>query len=208
MPTIDPSIVPKTALRRAATSVMRLGLENSSNCHPARSLHEGGVLRPLHERVFVAKLRFAGRLLLVSLFTGCTGSEPAGPFDAERCAAGDVRQAADYTSLYSFAGAPDGERPLAGLIVDGEFYGTTSFGGFENKCPNGCGTVFKLSAQGRERVVHLFKGPRRSEPARGADRAEWRTLRSDVLRRKGRVFGRLRCGVYDRARARAAHLFV
>ncbi|MGA7283307.1 MAG: choice-of-anchor tandem repeat GloVer-containing protein [Candidatus Cybelea sp.] len=106
----------------------------------------------------MAKRRFPGGFLLVSLLTGCGASHPAGPFDASAARAGDVRQAGYYTSLYSFAGAPDGERPLAGLIVDGEFYGTTSLGGYKNKCHNGCGTVFKLSAQGRERVVHLFKG--------------------------------------------------
>ncbi len=44
--------------------------------------------------------------------------------------------------LYSFIGAPDGERPQGGLIIDGagNLYGTTSSGG-----DSGCGTVFKLA---------------------------------------------------------------
>ena len=69
-----------------------------------------------------------------------------------------TKQAAKYTSLFSFAGPPDGEKPVASLILDGEFYGTTSLGGYKNKCGDGCGTVFMMSAQGRERVVYRFKG--------------------------------------------------
>ncbi len=69
-----------------------------------------------------------------------------------------TRQAASYTSLYSFAGSPDGAQPVASLILDGEFYGSTSLGGDKKKCNNGCGTVFRISAQGSENVVYRFKG--------------------------------------------------
>jgi uncharacterized repeat protein (TIGR03803 family) len=55
------------------------------------------------------------------------------------------------TVLYSFAGAPDGASPEAGLVRDkaGNFYGTTYHGG-TGKCRHigvglGCGTVFRLS---------------------------------------------------------------
>jgi uncharacterized repeat protein (TIGR03803 family) len=64
------------------------------------------------------------------------------------------------TLLHSFAGAPDGAYPMAGLVQDaaGNFYGTTLQGG-SGACPyGGCGTVFKLDAAGRETVLYSFSG--------------------------------------------------
>lgn len=56
------------------------------------------------------------------------------------------------TVLYSFAGAPDGAGPEAGLIFhDGSFYGTTYQGGASND-----GTVFKLTKEGQETVLYSF----------------------------------------------------
>jgi len=48
------------------------------------------------------------------------------------------------TSLYSFSGTNDGSTPDAGLVQgsDGNFYGTTAFGGTNN-----AGTVFRLTIQ-------------------------------------------------------------
>jgi len=60
------------------------------------------------------------------------------------------------TILYSFTGAPrDGSFPEAGLLQgqDGNFYGTTGFGGANN-----LGTVFKLTPGGVETVLHSFAG--------------------------------------------------
>ncbi len=52
-----------------------------------------------------------------------------------------------FRTLYEFGGPPDGEYPLARVIVgpDGALYGTTSQGG-AGSClgQQGCGTVFKL----------------------------------------------------------------
>jgi uncharacterized repeat protein (TIGR03803 family) len=52
-----------------------------------------------------------------------------------------------FTTLYEFGGPPDGEYPLARVIVgpDGALYGTTSQGG-AGSClgQQGCGIVFKL----------------------------------------------------------------
>ncbi len=68
------------------------------------------------------------------------------------------------TVLYSFCSRPnctDGSSPIAQLIIDkrGNLYGTTYFGG-TGSCPQagggGCGTVFKLSANGKETVLHSF----------------------------------------------------
>ena len=66
------------------------------------------------------------------------------------CAAGTA------TILYSFGSGPtDGTNPAAGLIMDsaGNLYGATNGGG-----ANGFGTVFKISADGAETVLHSFAG--------------------------------------------------
>jgi uncharacterized repeat protein (TIGR03803 family) len=62
------------------------------------------------------------------------------------------------TVLYRFKG-PDGNGP-DGVVRDaaGNLYGATSFGG--SGCPGqqGCGTVFKLDASGKQTVLHRFGG--------------------------------------------------
>jgi uncharacterized repeat protein (TIGR03803 family) len=61
--------------------------------------------------------------------------------------------------VYAFRGesAGDGALPLAGLVrVHGELYGTTSTGGAQASCP--CGTVFRVSQNGSEAVIHSFTG--------------------------------------------------
>jgi uncharacterized repeat protein (TIGR03803 family) len=69
-----------------------------------------------------------------------------------------------YTVLHAFSG-PDGAYPVAGVIldVDGNLYGTTSFGG-TGSCIKfrtsitGCGVVFKLDRKGKLTVLHNFTG--------------------------------------------------
>lgn len=80
------------------------------------------------------------------------------------CACGTVFKitpAGALTTLYEFTG-PDGfgPAPLAGLIrgSDGNFYGTTVQGGSGNACLDGCGTVFKITPQGRLTTLHNFTG--------------------------------------------------
>ena len=61
------------------------------------------------------------------------------------------------TTLHNFAGPPnDGAAPSAGLVqgTDGNFYGTTTTGGADNK-----GTVFKITPSGTVTVLHSFAGP-------------------------------------------------
>jgi len=62
------------------------------------------------------------------------------------------------TVRYSFAGAPDGTVPQAGLLRDkaGNLYGTTFSGGSTNAGPQNAGTVFKLDSSGDETVLHSF----------------------------------------------------
>jgi len=69
------------------------------------------------------------------------------------------------TTLYSFCSksdCADGYQPYAGLIqgTDGDFYGTTTFGGASSACsevsPPGCGTVFKITPAGKLTTLHHF----------------------------------------------------
>ncbi|MGH6890118.1 MAG: choice-of-anchor tandem repeat GloVer-containing protein [Rhizomicrobium sp.] len=67
------------------------------------------------------------------------------------------------TVLYDFCAkryvCADGASPLGGLITDqsGNFYGTTEGGG-SRRCDSGCGTIFELTPDGTETVLHAFKG--------------------------------------------------
>ena len=63
--------------------------------------------------------------------------------------------------VYSFcANLPcaDGRSPYAALVQasDGNFYGTTSAGGSNQLCDNGCGTIFKITPSGTLTTVHNF----------------------------------------------------
>jgi uncharacterized repeat protein (TIGR03803 family) len=61
--------------------------------------------------------------------------------------------------LYRFAGAPDGAYPRAPLTTlgsSGAFVGTTYSGG--SGCSGSCGTIFKISPDGSERVIYSFLG--------------------------------------------------
>jgi uncharacterized repeat protein (TIGR03803 family) len=76
----------------------------------------------------------------------------------ERTASGQL------TTLYSFEGQGDGGRPASTLILgtDGNFYGTTEYGG-DMRCTVvtgevGCGVVFRLTPSGQETPLHVFKG--------------------------------------------------
>lgn len=60
-----------------------------------------------------------------------------------------------FSVLYAFTGGKDGANPKAGPILDGagNLYGTTALGGTSNN-----GTVFEISAQSGETVLHSFAG--------------------------------------------------
>jgi len=63
--------------------------------------------------------------------------------------------------LYSFAGPPDGALPTGSLLnVNGTLYGTTSSGGDQGciSSSSSCGTVFRITTAGKERVLYRFAG--------------------------------------------------
>lgn len=62
--------------------------------------------------------------------------------------------------LYSFRGGPrDGSGPAAPLVkVNGTLYGTTQSGGKYCR-QGGCGTVFSITPDGKEQILHNFGGP-------------------------------------------------
>jgi uncharacterized repeat protein (TIGR03803 family) len=68
------------------------------------------------------------------------------------------------TTLYSFcsiSGCMDGELPQAGLVqaANGDFYGTTYFGGASTYCPSvfvTCGTVFRITPSGTFKTLYSF----------------------------------------------------
>jgi uncharacterized repeat protein (TIGR03803 family) len=60
-------------------------------------------------------------------------------------------------SFGTYGSSPDGQFPFSTLLMThGVLYGTTSAGG-SNSCSNqGCGTVFSLTLDGTERILHNF----------------------------------------------------
>ncbi|HVU21311.1 MAG TPA: choice-of-anchor tandem repeat GloVer-containing protein [Rhizomicrobium sp.] len=66
------------------------------------------------------------------------------------------------TTIYSFQGGEDGGGPSGGLLIDdaGNLFGTTKYDGAPGAClgGGGCGTVFKLAANGTKTVLYNFTG--------------------------------------------------
>jgi uncharacterized repeat protein (TIGR03803 family) len=62
------------------------------------------------------------------------------------------------TVLHNFTGGTDGEYPYAGVVLGpgGNLFGATTLGGTGNCYLKGCGTVFKIDANGTETVFHSF----------------------------------------------------
>ena len=59
--------------------------------------------------------------------------------------------------IHTFGASGDGCRPLGSLAaINGVLYGVTAYGIGRRACD--CGTVFKLSTDGTERIIYRFKG--------------------------------------------------
>ena len=70
---------------------------------------------------------------------------------------------ATLTTIYSFCSqtnCTDGSQPDAALVQgsDGNFYGTTQYGGANCKSYSGCGTIFELTPVGKLTTLHTFDG--------------------------------------------------
>jgi uncharacterized repeat protein (TIGR03803 family) len=69
----------------------------------------------------------------------------------------EVTPTGSLTSLYSFClqtGCPDGYFPLSLILgTDGNFYGTTNYGGANNE-----GTLFEITSTGQLTTLHSFTG--------------------------------------------------
>jgi uncharacterized repeat protein (TIGR03803 family) len=73
----------------------------------------------------------------------------------------EITLAGTLTTLYSFcsqAGCADGEFPYAGLVLatDGNFYGTTLYGGANSSVTRSAGTVFEITPAGYLTTLYSF----------------------------------------------------
>jgi uncharacterized repeat protein (TIGR03803 family) len=88
----------------------------------------------------------------------------------------EITPAGKLTTLYSFcsqSGCTDGAQPDGGLLqaTDGNFYGTTEFGGantYSDVCAIGCGTLFQITPTGTLTTLHSFCADM-SQPGRCTD---------------------------------------
>jgi uncharacterized repeat protein (TIGR03803 family) len=95
-----------------------------------------------------------------------------------------VTPAGKETVLFAFTNE-NGKYPQAGVARDaaGNLYGTTSGGGYLDKCRpqtrDGCGLVYRLAPNGKQTVLHAFSGDDGAYPvspvALGADGALYGT---------------------------------
>ncbi|HXI83257.1 MAG TPA: choice-of-anchor tandem repeat GloVer-containing protein [Verrucomicrobiae bacterium] len=102
-----------------------------------------------------------------------------------------------YTTLYSFGSSPtDGYGPFAGLAQgsDGNFYGTTYYGGASTNCSGGCGTVFRIGPNGTYTNLYSFVGPPNdgyypsAAPMQGSDGNFYGTTENGGTNNAGIVF--------------------
>ncbi|MBV8798283.1 MAG: hypothetical protein JO208_00505 [Alphaproteobacteria bacterium] len=115
----------------------------------------------------------AARTTILHRFNGTDGTNsqtaltlgPDGRFYGTTLAAGQFNRgtvfAIDpatgaFTTLHHFA-SNEGSDPYGQLLLasDGNFYGTTRYGGDPN-CPSGCGTIYRISPAGDYATLHVM----------------------------------------------------
>src|ERR1019366_7834316 len=90
---------------------------------------------------------------------GTTEFGGAGPYGSGGGTVFKITPSGTLTTVYSFcsqSGCADGDDPVAGLVqaTDGNFYGTTDYGG-AGKYGSG-GTVFKITPSGKLTTLYSF----------------------------------------------------
>jgi uncharacterized repeat protein (TIGR03803 family) len=92
-------------------------------------------------------------VFLAIVVAGCArqGSSITMPLDIDGAASRNQREATTFKTLYVFDGKHGAESTAGLTAFNGVLYGTTSSGGKRNS-----GTVFSLTATGKERVLHNF----------------------------------------------------
>ncbi len=101
---------------------------------------------------------WAATTFALSVIVGCSGA-PLQLVPRTGIAPAQVHGASGYRVLHSFGGGADGSFPQGSLIyANGLLYGVTGRGGgvYCGRASNWCGTVFTLTTNGRERVLHRF----------------------------------------------------
>jgi uncharacterized repeat protein (TIGR03803 family) len=97
----------------------------------------------------------AGLTVLNGLLYGTT----SGGGNGENGTVFEVSKNGTERVVYSFKNKPDGSTPAGGLAaINGVLYGTTTTGGDNKDCVYGCGTVFEVRPDGKERVLYSFGG--------------------------------------------------
>ena len=130
-------------------------------------------------------MRSAIVALSVLLIAACSRATPSLPV-APNVASAQTRPptGSAFSSLYAFAGSPDGAVPVSNVTkLNRTLYGTTSQGGSGTCGSTGCGTVFAITSRGSEHVVYDFAG--------GTDGADPQAGLTAV---NGRLYGTTRGG--------------
>ena len=108
-----------------------------------------------------------------------------------------------FTTLYSFTGGKDGSTPDAAVVQgkDGNFYGTTAYGGKYDVDNGGDGTVFKVTSAGVLTSLLSFDNTNGSDPeaglAQGTDGELYGTTESGGVNGDGTAFKITTSGVFS-----------
>lgn len=106
----------------------------------------------------------AGLVALNSVLYGTTSTGGIGKkqFSGGAGTVFSITTSGVHKILHKFGGPPDGNYPLADLTYyKGAFFSTTWFGGYVGNylcAGGGCGTIYSVTASGREKVLHAFTG--------------------------------------------------